>query len=302
MDYPLNDDLRAVGEAAERQFQVLAGDCRADGGQASPWEALQAQGWLTLLDDYAEGPGLPGLALVMESWGRTGLALPLAETLVARMLLTRMPGPGLFEGAERLVLAKLAEGSAVQAEGGVRITGATRPVPFLGDADAVLLPSAHGLLVIPRDAEGAVPELRVAPDGGRDGILHLRDVAAAEALAPRTDLSGLLRDAANAAMIGAAAECVGLMGAAHGQSLEHLRTRRQFGRALGSFQALQHRAADNEVALQLSRSLLFQAAKCAGQPAPARRDLALAARAPGGRGGAGGHKVLHPAARGHRLC
>jgi alkylation response protein AidB-like acyl-CoA dehydrogenase len=58
--------------------------------------------------------------------------------------------------------------------------------------------------------------------------------------------------------LGSAIELLGLCESAMALALEHVKTRRQFGQPLGSFQALQHRLADNFVDLELNRSLLHR--------------------------------------------
>ncbi len=60
-------------------------------------------------------------------------------------------------------------------------------------------------------------------------------------------------------------------------TLDYLKTRKQFGRPLGSFQALQHRAVDMHVAIEQARSMMLFATMMAGEPDPVRRAPALAA-------------------------
>jgi len=60
--------------------------------------------------------------------------------------------------------------------------------------------------------------------------------------------------------LAACAEMVGIMALLFDTTLEHLRTRRQFGQPIGSFQAIQHRMADQYAALEQSRSQMLRAA------------------------------------------
>jgi alkylation response protein AidB-like acyl-CoA dehydrogenase len=60
------------------------------------------------------------------------------------------------------------------------------------------------------------------------------------------------------ALLAAAAELLGVMEGASELTLEYLKIRKQFGRAIGSFQALQHRAVDNYVLIESTRSFLYQ--------------------------------------------
>jgi alkylation response protein AidB-like acyl-CoA dehydrogenase len=80
--------------------------------------------------------------------------------------------------------------------------------------------------------------------------------------------------------IGAAAACaqaVGAMEAALQLTLEHLRTRRQFGVPLASFQVLQHRAADMHIAIELARSMVLLAATALTAQDPQQRSAKVSA-------------------------
>jgi pimeloyl-CoA dehydrogenase small subunit len=68
-----------------------------------------------------------------------------------------------------------------------------------------------------------------------------------------------------------AAEAVGAMDVAHAMTLDYMKTRQQFGRPIGSFQALQHRAADMLVAIEQSRSMAYFATMAAQASDPVER-------------------------------
>jgi alkylation response protein AidB-like acyl-CoA dehydrogenase len=74
-----------------------------------------------------------------------------------------------------------------------------------------------------------------------------------------------------------AAEAVGAMAAMHALTIDHLKTRRQFGVPIGNFQVLQHRAADMLIALEEARSLALLAAMTAEEPDAIERRKAMAA-------------------------
>ena len=73
------------------------------------------------------------------------------------------------------------------------------------------------------------------------------------------------------------AEAVGAMAVMHELTVEYLKTRRQFGREIGSFQVLQHRAVDMLVALEQARSMAMFATMMTAEENPAERRNALAA-------------------------
>jgi pimeloyl-CoA dehydrogenase small subunit len=82
------------------------------------------------------------------------------------------------------------------------------------------------------------------------------------------------------------AEAVGAMAVMHELTVDYLKTRRQFGREIGSFQVLQHRAVDMLVALEQARSMaMFATMMTADENAAERRSAASAAKVQIGRSG-----------------
>jgi pimeloyl-CoA dehydrogenase small subunit len=73
------------------------------------------------------------------------------------------------------------------------------------------------------------------------------------------------------------AEAVGAMAAMHELTVEYLKTRRQFGREIGSFQILQHRAVDMLIALEQARSMAMFATMMSGEDNTAERRQAVSA-------------------------
>jgi pimeloyl-CoA dehydrogenase small subunit len=128
-------------------------------------------------------------------------------------------------------------------------------------------PTQDGL----RAAEIALAGVRVGPQG------VLGEPGAALPLAER------VVDEAIAAL---GAEAVGAMAAMHDLTVEYLKTRRQFGREIGSFQILQHRAVDMLIALEQARSMAMLATMMAGEDdATERRNAVAAAKVQIGRSG-----------------
>ena len=73
------------------------------------------------------------------------------------------------------------------------------------------------------------------------------------------------------------AEAVGVMSAMGDMTVTYLKTRKQFGRPIGAFQALQHRAADMFIALEQARSMAVYATMMVGETDPAARAAAISA-------------------------
>ncbi|MGP6219060.1 acyl-CoA dehydrogenase family protein, partial [Pseudomonas paraeruginosa] len=96
-------------------------------------------------------------------------------------------------------------------------------------------------------------------------------------------VDGPVEQALDEAALACAAYLVGLMDGAFERTLEYLRVRRQFGREIGSFQALQHRMVDLKIQIELSRAMVGQAAAAidAGASANERRRQVSSARVRG---------------------
>ncbi len=87
----------------------------------------------------------------------------------------------------------------------------------------------------------------------------------------------LIEHVVDEAIAALCAEAVGCMQAMHDLTLEYLKTRKQFGRPIGSFQVLQHRSVDMLVALEQARSMAMFAAVMAAEENPVERRQAIAA-------------------------
>jgi alkylation response protein AidB-like acyl-CoA dehydrogenase len=84
------------------------------------------------------------------------------------------------------------------------------------------------------------------------------------------DARGALEDAVQAGIVALCAEAVGAMEVSHAILLDYMRTRKQFGRAIGEFQALQHRAVDMLTEIEQARSITIAAAAALGTDGSAR--------------------------------
>ena len=156
---------------------------------------------------------------------------------------------------------------------------------------------AHKLVVLARTAgerrdraglalflvDGAAPGVSRRGYPTQDG-LRAAEIALTNVRVPAADVLG---DPAGAAAVVArvldegiaalCAEAVGAMGEAIESTVAYLKTRKQFGVPIGSFQVLQHRASDMIVALEQARSMMMFAAMSASDPDEASRSRAISA-------------------------
>jgi alkylation response protein AidB-like acyl-CoA dehydrogenase len=257
----LRDSAAAVAPRGGDLRRVRALRFTPPGFDPAVWRQMCEMGWLGLRVAEAEGGAGLGMAefcaLAEELGG--GLA---PEPLVAGAMAARMLRGDALAAAlsgKRIILPAWQERAdtivagpdTVLCDG--RVFGRKLFVPMAGGADAFLVTVQGGLALVDRDAPGLSVELALTQDGGTLGTLSF-DGAAAEPVA------GSPEEAIEEAILATAATLLGLMERCFELTLEYLRTRKQFGRPIGSFQALQHRAADLKLQTALSRASIEAAA------------------------------------------
>ena len=145
-----------------------------------------------------------------------------------------------------------------------RISGAQR------DKDGL------GLFLIDADAPGVTRRPYPTQDGRRAAEVSFSG-AKARALGEPGKAGPAMARVIEDAIAALAAEAVGAMAEAVEMTTEFLKTRKQFGVAIGSFQALQHRASDMVVALEQARSMMYLAAMSTSEPDAATRARSMSA-------------------------
>lgn len=175
---------------------------------------------------------------------------------------------------------------ARRVEGGWRLYGQVDQV-LDGHSAGLLVVAAHAggfarsrtlLFLVPGDADGLVRIRQTALDATRpQGRLQLREVRA-ELLgeADGKDVLAALARVGDTAAAVLACEAVGAADRALERTVEYVRQREQFGRAIGSFQAVKHRLADVYVAVQAARSAAYYAAWAVAHGERAVGGLSLA--------------------------
>jgi alkylation response protein AidB-like acyl-CoA dehydrogenase len=174
--------------------------------------------------------------------------------------------PAWQEHANSLAL----DGGTVLRDG--RVSGHKRFVPMAAGADAYLVSAAGGLVLVARDAPGVTLAIYRTQDGGHNGTLTLEH-------APAQPVAGDLAEAIEEATLATAAFLLGVMERAFAMTLSYLKTRQQFGKPIGSFQALAHRAADLKIEVALTRASVEAAAATLDTSAAAAVRQAAVSRA-----------------------
>ena len=248
------------------------------------WQSLAQAGVLGAAIAPAHGGsglGLSELGLVLEAQGRTLAAVPLLATLV----LGALPLQHFGTPAQRALLEQVGRGSlllsgALEEEGGVpwapqtravasregwEITGRKSCVPYGAEA-AYLLVSAHtgdaetGLFLLPAGVAGLQLQAQHSTSAEPQVQLDLHGVRLGpEARLGATEAARVLPWTLERAQVALAALQLGILGAALARAASYVSERRQFGRPLGSFQAVQQRLADCFIDLEALRSSYLRA-------------------------------------------
>jgi pimeloyl-CoA dehydrogenase small subunit len=139
--------------------------------------------------------------------------------------------------------------------------------------------SGVGLFVVAGTASGLTRRGYATQDGMRAADVTLSAVkVSAEAVLAEPDRGLLvLNRVVDEAIAALAAEAVGAMAALNELTVSYLKTRKQFGQPIGSFQVLQHRAVDMFTALEQARSMAYFATMMATEPNARERRKAMAA-------------------------
>ena len=141
-----------------------------------------------------------------------------------------------------------------------------------------------GVFVVPATADGVSVRGFRTVDGQRAAEVDFTGARATHVLGDAEGGLPLVDRVVDEAIAVLAAEAIGAMDVVHAMTLDYMKTRQQFGRAIGSFQALQHKAADMLVAIEQSRSMAYFATMAGqGTDAAERRRNMHAVKAQIGR-------------------
>ena len=254
------------------------------------------------------GGGPVETMIVMEAFGKALALEPFFATVVLGGGFIRLGGS---EAQKKELLPKIADGSLLLAfaqterqsrfdlfdvatvakrDGNGYVLEGTKSVVLHGDAADKIIVSARvsgerrdhkgiGLFLVDAKANGVSRRGYPTVDGLHAAEISFSNVrvGADAVIGEAGDGLPLIERVVDASIAALAAEAVGNMMSMHELTVEYLKTRKQFGVPIGSFQVLQHRAVDMFVALEQARSMAYFATMMAEEPNAKERKKAIAA-------------------------
>ncbi len=269
MSIAISEDHRALAETAsdllsKRNAVGAARDLLEAETEARPgfWGEMVDLGWLGihLPENYGgSGYGLEELVVLVEETGRVVTPGPFVPTVIASATLAALGNdelngrllPGLADGSTCAGVAL--DGDITLSDG--RASGAATVLGG-GLADILLLSSGDDLVVV-ESTDGWSREVPPNLDPSRRTARVTLDAAAA------TVVVGGRRTLVDLARVILSAEAVGLAAACTDAGAAYAKERVQFGRVIGTFQAVKHHCANMAVATELATSAVWDAAKAA---------------------------------------
>lgn len=309
----LNEEARMVRESAMDFFRQrspitalrkLRDSNDPDGFDRGLWRQMAELGWTGFLvpeDDGGSAFGMTGLAQVMEAAGRTLAATPLLSTALIGASLLSLAGsqaqkdfylPGLLAG-EHIIALALEEGTRhapdridLKAEkdgAGYRLSGKKTFVLDGHVADTLIVAARtdRGVTLFLVPGTAADRRRLSMVDSRNAAIVHLDNLTVGPdaVLGPVDGGAGVLDLVLDRARAGLAAEMLGSASEAFDRTVQYLKDRKQFGVAIGSFQALKHRAATMFCEVEMTRSAALAAVSALDQNANDATALVSLAKA-----------------------
>jgi 3-oxocholest-4-en-26-oyl-CoA dehydrogenase beta subunit len=308
MDFSYTQEQKDLRDVAARMLsQRFTDEFRKSFSRGS--EPFDAALWTSFADagllgacigtEYGgSGLGLTELCLMLEEQGRTLASIPLLETLVlGAMPLERFGSAAHRERLRQVVAGKLILTAALEEPGatglrrlgtlaepfagGFRLSGVKTCVPYAQQAGYLLVPAqAAGVtrvFVVPRDARGLEIQTQHGTSGTPQGLVSLSgvEVQTADMLGAHAD-----QDVAawmmERARVGICALQLAVSQEALRRAVAYTSERQQFGRPLGSFQAVQHRLADCYIDVEALRSAYLRAVWALDAAVPASAEVLAA--------------------------
>ncbi len=294
-------------------FRKLRDGGNEDGFDRAAWKEMAEMGWAGILipEEFGgTGLGYQTLGLVLEETGRTLTASPLISTALTATTALLLAGsdaqkakylPAIAEGTLIATLAvdegphhapeKIALAGHDAGNGKVKLNGKKTFVPDGGTADLIIVAARSSgkpgdksgitLALVDGKAAGLTREKLKTVDSRGYANLAFKDVEG-EVLGTLGQGDGVLEATLDRARVGLAAEMLGQAMQSFDVTLDYLKTRVQFGQVIGTFQALQHRAAKMFTDLELARSCVEGALQAIDRSGNDVAQLASLAKAKAG--------------------
>lgn len=274
------------------QLRKLRDDANPDGFERGTWASMVELGWAAIPWDEEHGGlafGYKGLGVVTEESGRTLTASPLYASVWVGGTLINVAGsdaqkaemlPRLAAG--EMLLALALEESHKHDPYGISTTATASGDGFILDGRKTFVLDGHvadklivvartsaevgsrqglSLFMVDREAQGVAVTRTLMADSRNAANIALSNVQVGnDALLGALDgAADALDQALDIARIGLTAEMLGGIQECFERTVAYLKERKQFGVAIGSFQALKHRAADMFCEIELSKSCVLEA-------------------------------------------
>jgi alkylation response protein AidB-like acyl-CoA dehydrogenase len=294
--------LAAEGSIQKQLRKYRDMNCK-DGFGHALWKQFAGMGFTGILVDEADGGlglGHVEAGIVLEEIGRNLTPSPFLITAVAVVEALRGSAlrerwlPGILSGDTVAALAidegpkHRPEAIAMQAErsgNGFKLSGRKQFVVQGASADFFLVAATTdeglSLFLVEKEAKGLTVESVRLADSSIGARLEFDSVEVdADAIIGGTSLLSRVLDAGCA---GAASEMVGLASAAMGMTVDYLKQRKQFGRPISEFQALQHRCAHVYSELEIARAATLKAQQLLDEGSEEAEAMISVAKAKSGR-------------------
>lgn len=262
MDFDLSPDQTALRDAARELLDAECSSMRvraaSDGFDADLWASMVTQGWTGIAvpeDQGGVGFGMVEAAVLLEQSGAHVAPVPLAQQLVALGALAGSEwGPALVAGQSIACVAR----RSLERHADGTVSGSLEPIIYGARADVLVAPAGDELVAV--DLRSVARQAEPAMDQTRElARLTLEEQPATTVGGPDAVTAHLDRGAVfhSAEMLGAANAVMQL-------AVDYAKNREQFGRPIGSFQAVKHRCADMLVDVEGMRSAVYHAAWALG--------------------------------------
>ena len=269
----ITEEHKDLAEAVVGQLHRLnsrsAARATLEEGSARPadvWSAATELGWvgLAIAEEHGgSGFGLAELAVVLEAQGRELCPGPFLPSVAAAVVIDRCATdsiraqvlPGLANGT---TVGALALSGNVTVGSDLVVAGESPAVLGAPDADVLVIAAGEDVVIVDADADGVTLTPLESMDTTRSvGSIALRGVAVQEDRV----LRGAARKARTVFRILASAEAVGVSWATLEMAVEYAKVREQFGRTIGTFQAVKHHAANMLVNAEETTAATWDAAR-----------------------------------------